>query len=1316
MANLSQFPENLDNFQPKRDLTYSELLQHKRWYELKLKETRTSAEDEEYINLTVSLRPSLLLPDDLNILYDAMSNMQVFTKQTLENYYRYRGDWTSSPSEPYDVFNSVMYPVDGHIYLAYNLPGNALPTDNTKWIKITAKGDQGVQGIPGIGLNYREEFFASTPYLKDDLVTWKGNTYYCKQNIQDVFPSDTTYWTLFTAGNGENLNDLLTNVKTSLVGAINEVNIKVDDVINDLNNPEYYNGTTEGSITHFDDSVYDGELKLDLKGQTFTNIIKNGNFNNGTDGWESGGFATLSAANNIMTVEANGVEEGGFLLRKDLGSVNVTHNYFTRIKFKVTNSVCEVVGLSYDGSITGLTKTVATVSAPTKDVEYTLYTINTPPTDATGDFKIIISHNYSDTATSTGKVMEIQEVMAIDLDNHPELQDKTADEINEFIPHWFDGTKSATPSRVRVTGKNIWGGRKAAEDIVNVADNSDYTYITNVDGRNVLVMVGGNASYKKIPYDNFKPNKVYTLQYRADYDEENYGAYLSFRYTDGSTDGLRPAKDYGVVSKTSNAEKTVSYIYITYSYGEKNTYIDTDSIMLEEGDTASTYEPYTESLRYIDPSITLRSLPNGIYNEVTNKGEHIQRISNTKIINGNFRIMDVFDRYRHVDATVINIAVNIDNTTPETTNYINDNALLISKNVKFAPNSLYGVQNEVWNMPNSYSIIRDLTDDGYMWIRLSLSHTDTGWSDIPSLPQVQNYFDANPIRLNYQLATPIIKQISTSPLTIEPNGSLFFDNVIGEVSVASSAPTCWLSNPDFKIESIERLYKVDQNTGIKTPLDISLVDFSIYNRLGFTHPQIQEGDLIDWDYVYSTELSTVPVADYSYPLNVNGAVASALDVGKANAREIRNVGKEVDWVNEKADIFEIQTNNYISSFRIRIGNIEDRIDDTQLKLGRNAVASGLNSTGVGYFAQATANNATALGNAAQAQGDSSTAVGSNSDAIGANSIAHGKNAQALGMDAIAIGANSDATKNNSTALGDTAQATGENATAIGRDTTASGVDSFAGGGDAAALGDNSVAVGRQSVALSAGSIALGQSASAVGTYSTSVGAGSDARMTGATALGKYADASKDNSTAIGSESNASASRATALGNNADASGTNSTAIGYNTLASNMNEIVLGTRNDTITASGTISAGIKNFEIPHPKPEKKDTHRLRHGCVESPTAGDTLDRYRITATQDDETVIVHLPDYYQHLNKNVDVWVNGCGHYYRGYGEVIGNELHVTCEKAGQYKVLVIGTRNDDAVQDWDIKGVERENGESWLGETYAFEVDEIIEVEEITEV
>ncbi|MGG3891997.1 tail fiber protein [Metabacillus fastidiosus] len=266
--------------------------------------------------------------------------------------------------------------------------------------------------------------------------------------------------------------------------------------------------------------------------------------------------------------------------------------------------------------------------------------------------------------------------------------------------------------------------------------------------------------------------------------------------------------------------------------------------------------------------------------------------------------------------------------------------------------------------------------------------------------------------------------------------------------------------------------------------------------------------------------------------------------------------------------------------------------------------------------------------------------------------------------------------------------------------------------------------------LTTDNIAIGSS-STVGNYSVSYG-GSAKSTLESTAIGSGANAG-DYSTAIGRSSTATSQFATAIGRissaseystaigmGSTASGNTSTAVGRGANSINANEGVLGgsgvNYTNTWKVPGSLSvAGTKNFEIPHPAPNKRDTHVIRHGAVESPTTGDTLYRYTVEAMTDGQTVQVQLPDYFQYLNKNVDVWVNGYEHFGRAFGKVIDDKLLITCEKSGIHKVLVIGTRDDDNVQDWYIKGVEREIGESWLGETYVFEVDELIEVTEFKE-
>lgn len=226
---------------------------------------------------------------------------------------------------------------------------------------------------------------------------------------------------------------------------------------------------------------------------------------------------------------------------------------------------------------------------------------------------------------------------------------------------------------------------------------------------------------------------------------------------------------------------------------------------------------------------------------------------------------------------------------------------------------------------------------------------------------------------------------------------------------------------------------------------------------------------------------------------------------------------------------------------------------------------------------------------------------------------------------------------------------------------------------------------------------------------------------GSVALGIGASATGDAAVALGQNCYAPASFGIALGYNARANQENTLAIGYGVSATMYSDARLGTSTNGygiwnwLIPGQLYVSGTKNFQMAHPNPEKKATHVIRHGAVESPTTGDTLYRYTLEATTDNQIVEIELPDYFEHLNINVDVWVNPHLHFGRAYGVVEGDKLKVTCETAGQYKALIIGTRNDDDVQDWYIKGVEREIGETWQGETYEFEVTEYTEVLEIKE-
>ncbi len=119
-------------------------------------------------------------------------------------------------------------------------------------------------------------------------------------------------------------------------------------------------------------------------------------------------------------------------------------------------------------------------------------------------------------------------------------------------------------------------------------------------------------------------------------------------------------------------------------------------------------------------------------------------------------------------------------------------------------------------------------------------------------------------------------------------------------------------------------------------------------------------------------------------------------------------------------------------------------------------------------------------------------------------------------------------------------------------------------------------------------------------------------------------------------------------------------------------------------SGSLTKGSGTFRIPNPTPNKDNF--LYHSFVESPNAGDNIYRWSINIINGKG--IIELPDYYNFLNENSQIWVNPVEHFGIGYGKILGNILEIICNSDGKYNVLLIGTRKDEiAITNW--KGVER---------------------------
>lgn len=105
------------------------------------------------------------------------------------------------------------------------------------------------------------------------------------------------------------------------------------------------------------------------------------------------------------------------------------------------------------------------------------------------------------------------------------------------------------------------------------------------------------ASQDLTPNITFKPNTQYILKYTAKQEIADGSSSLGYprlqiKYKDGTADTIKQTTtDYSEITLVSAAGKTVKGIY--YGYSTKNIfYIQKNSIQLEEGTSATDYEPY----------------------------------------------------------------------------------------------------------------------------------------------------------------------------------------------------------------------------------------------------------------------------------------------------------------------------------------------------------------------------------------------------------------------------------------------------------------------------------------------------------------------------------------------------------------------------------------------------------------------------------------------------------------------------------------------------------------------------------------------------
>ena len=143
--------------------------------------------------------------------------------------------------------------------------------------------------------------------------------------------------------------------------------------------------------------------------------------------------------------------------------------------------------------------------------------------------------------------------------------------------------------------------------------------------------------------------------------------------------------------------------------------------------------------------------------------------------------------------------------------------------------------------------------------------------------------------LIYQLAEPIEMPVEVfGNLQSYENGTVYIDTIVSKVNFYDGQEGITVTVP---IKAIDTLYKVDKETGYLHPLDISQAVIA-EDRLSFTHPELTDGDLVDWDYEPALE-STSPGISMKLPTNLKASVTSTLQGVQELSNKTKNLNTRV---------------------------------------------------------------------------------------------------------------------------------------------------------------------------------------------------------------------------------------------------------------------------------------------------------------------------------------------------------------------------------------------------------------------------------------
>ena len=375
----------------------------------------------------------------------------------------------------------------------------------------------------------------------------------------------------------------------------------------------------------------------------------------------------------------------------------------------------------------------------------------------------------------------------------------------------------------KISGKSCGKNLFNINEFISPTAGYQIGYKVIEDDKIKLAMTDGKTGvgYIKTKLFKLKPNTQYTLSLKVDntkgtanfllFDGDVYGSHIFFK-------ALQVQGGQGSTSATfttPNKEYYTAYIYPSYKSDDINYDIVTFSdIQLEESSKQTVYEPYQESTYEYILDEPLRSLPNGVHDELDlETGVLTRRVGKV--------VLDSNKNWK--------VSGHADWSTCYCHDYINTH--LAGKGLELMCDRLKTIIN--YDYLNANDIVGGIsvTPDGYFAVKY-LPHGTK-----PTLSEVKEYFQANPTTVYYELVTPITEQLSEQRInSFDGITHVISDNKIMP-KTTTRIPTDLGNNVNNRLNNLND--KIDDH---KNETDNACVDY-----FGYDHPSLQDRLMSDFD-------------------------------------------------------------------------------------------------------------------------------------------------------------------------------------------------------------------------------------------------------------------------------------------------------------------------------------------------------------------------------------------------------------------------------------------------------------------------------------